>query len=33
MTQTVTDEFYQEFLDRAAAAGVQTAGITRTEQF
>lgn len=31
--KTVSDELYQEFLDRAAAAGVQTAGITRTEQF
>jgi lipocalin len=31
--KTVSDEFYQELLDRAAAAGVQTGGITRTQQF
>ena len=31
--KNVSDELYQEFLDRAAAAGVQTSGITRTEQF
>ena len=32
-TPTVSDELYDELIDRAAAAGVQTGGITRTEQF
>ena len=32
-TPTVSDEQYAEFMDLAAAAGVNTGGITRTKQF
>ncbi|MEZ5239625.1 MAG: lipocalin family protein [Microthrixaceae bacterium] len=32
-TPTIDDDLYDELVDRAAAAGVRTAGITRTEQF